>query len=875
MAVRINEYQQQTSVDGRGYTPRANGIHVDDSMARAGMQLGQALQQTANTVAEVQQREEQEDAKVWTASTLAQAQSAQQQKFIEMQDQAGDGAPEFTQKFNDQFTKYEESVLASAPNETSKKFLRDGLTRLRVSMTGDAISFQSGERRKWRVQTGKDAIDATAATMARDPSRLPVTLAEQRAMIDSYDIPAEAKRGLKEYLDETVSTAAVLGEAERNPAVAQKKLAARLGIDHTQVAGATGSADVVWQRMIGRESGGHQTTAGGAPLTSPKGAVGIAQILPETGPEAARYANLPWDEGRFRTDADYNAALGRAYFNEMNRRYQSPALAAAAYNAGPGAVNNWIEKFGDPRKGEISVAEFAAKIPYKETRDYVAAVAAPGSATLADVGTEAAPGQQTGDLAYDLLPVPKVVQLLGQVNAELDKHQAQFRSFVASREQDDLAAFGDGKQPPQPLTAGEFVGAYGDVEGMQRWTRYQSAQQYSTELAGLATKTPEEMAAIVKAREPQAGPGYASQAPMQATLVRAANATLQARAADPIGFAISSGLTDQKPLDLSNTQAFAAGLSARVGLAQTMSQKYQTPYTLLTKQEAAQLSATMGGLTAPEKGALLQQIRGALPNNRAYLSIMSSIRPDSPVTAIAGSILVQQRPVQVSSTGWFSRGQAMPADQVALRIIEGEDILNPGKADAKSDGKPKLPMPSDGDLRAQWTGVVGDAYRGSPQTEADSYQAFRAFYAAEMARRGKYDGELDREVAQLAAKAVTGGVSDVHGASTVLPWGMPETEFLDAARGQWDAVAKANGLADPFDAVQLQAVANGRYAVVQGLDIVRGKGGEPLYITIPTNTQPRAVNPTPETSAMPNAPATGILQGLAPILGSAFGGASP
>lgn len=869
MAVRINEYQQQIVPNSLGVTPHASGVRVDDSAARAGMDVARALQTTAGVMEQInaqKQREEEEDAKVWTASTMAKAQAAQQQTFIEMQDAAGDGAPEFTQKFNDQFTKYEESVLANAPNETSKKFLSDGMTRLRVSMTGDAIQFQTGERRKWRVQTGKEAIDATAATMARDPSRLAVSLAEQRAMIDSYDIPAEAKRGLKEYLDETVSTAAVLGEAERNPAVAQKKLAARLGIDHTQVAGPTGSADVVWSRMIQRESGGKQSTAGGTPTTSPKGAVGIAQIMPETGPEAARYANLPWDEGRFKNDADYNAALGRAYFNEMNRRYQSPALAAAAYNAGPGAVNDWIEKFGDPRKGEISVAEFAAKIPYKETRDYVAAVAAPGSATLADVGTEAAPGQQTGDLAYDLLPVPKVVALLGQVDAELNKQQAQFRSFVATREQDDLAAFGDGKQPPQPLTAGEFIGAYGDVEGMQRWTRYQTAQQYSTELSGLATKTPEEIAATVKAREPQAGPGYASSAPMHATLVRAANATLQARHDDPIAFAMSSGLTDQKPLDLTNAQAFTAGLSARVGLAQTMSQKYQTPYSLLTKSEATALSATMGGMTSPEKVQFLASIRGALPNARAYQSIMTSIRPDSPVTAIAGSILVQQNPVQVQAGGWFSRGQAMAPDQVAMRIIEGEDILNPAKADAKSDGKPKLPMPNESDLRAQWLDVVGDAYRGSAQTEADSYQAYRAFYAAEVARRGKYDGELDTGVAQLAAKAVTGGVADVNGAKTVMPWGMPETDFLDRAREQWDAVARANGLADPFDSVQLQAVSNGRYAVVQGLDVVRGKGGAPLFLTVTPATQARAPQPEPAPVEAP-ASLTSLVPGLGPSIG--------
>ena len=46
----------------------------------------------------------------------------------------------------------------------------------------------------------------------------------------------------------------------------------------------------------------------------------------------------------------YNARLGTEYLARMLDRYDgSYVLATAAYNAGPGRVDEWIETFGDPR----------------------------------------------------------------------------------------------------------------------------------------------------------------------------------------------------------------------------------------------------------------------------------------------------------------------------------------------------------------------------------------------------------------------------------------------------------------------------------------------------------------------------------------------
>lgn len=123
--------------------------------------------------------------------------------------------------------------------------------------------------------------------------------------------------------------------------------------------------------IIQQESQGRQFDPLGRPLTSNKGAIGIAQVMPGTAPEAAKLAGLPFDEQRYKTDAEYNKALGRAYFKKQVEDYGDVYLGIMAYNAGPGAVDKFIQKFGDPRKGEITMDDFIAKVPYAQTRNYV------------------------------------------------------------------------------------------------------------------------------------------------------------------------------------------------------------------------------------------------------------------------------------------------------------------------------------------------------------------------------------------------------------------------------------------------------------------------------------------------------------------------
>jgi hypothetical protein len=135
-----------------------------------------------------------------------------------------------------------------------------------------------------------------------------------------------------------------------NPA-APKYVTTPAGAVSTLVSGGGGdpasTAGDLFSRVLSAESGGRQFGANGQPLTSSAGAVGIAQVMPNTGPEAARLAGVQWDPERYRSDPAYNAQIGRAYFEQQLQQFGDPAKAAAAYNAGPGRVQQAVLRYGD------------------------------------------------------------------------------------------------------------------------------------------------------------------------------------------------------------------------------------------------------------------------------------------------------------------------------------------------------------------------------------------------------------------------------------------------------------------------------------------------------------------------------------------------
>lgn len=93
------------------------------------------------------------------------------------------------------------------------------------------------------------------------------------------------------------------------------------------------------------------------PKTSPKGALGPMQVMPETARDPG-FGIRPWN-GKTQEDL---ARVGRQYAAVLNARYKGDkAKVLAAYNAGPGRVDNLVDKYG---------AEWRSHLP-DETKKYV------------------------------------------------------------------------------------------------------------------------------------------------------------------------------------------------------------------------------------------------------------------------------------------------------------------------------------------------------------------------------------------------------------------------------------------------------------------------------------------------------------------------
>lgn len=271
------------------------------------------------------------------------------------------------------------SSLEFAAEQFEALFLQQVLKQMRKA--GDVLSADNPMRSR-ELDTMRDFYDGMLAE----------TLASKR-QTGIADMLVQQLSGNRDQLA-AIDEAAV---SARGADLPQRSMSLSDPLRQTWQRG-TETVSSVWQRgfanfrslvnsIIQHESGGR------VDAVSPKGALGVMQLMPDTAKDMAVELGLAFSESRLTRDAGYNTQLGSAYLKKMLDRYDGEqTLAVAAYNAGPGRVDEWLQRNGDPRNGNISVSNWIERIPFRETRDYArkifndmqaAAPAAPAPTTTA------------------------------------------------------------------------------------------------------------------------------------------------------------------------------------------------------------------------------------------------------------------------------------------------------------------------------------------------------------------------------------------------------------------------------------------------------------------------------------------------------------
>ncbi len=193
-------------------------------------------------------------------------------------------------------------------------------------------------------------------------------------------------RDLREFKDRVLQEEALYGQAEAMgivKAVARSGLPARqqrrLSVAIVREAQHNGVDPLLVVAVIRCESGFDNYAV------SPVGAMGLMQVMPDTGAYLAELRGEELGKTANLFDPELNVELGTAYLADLIKQFKTLERALVAYNAGPGAAEKILAKRETRRK-------FVAGYPKKVVAEFRKLKAA---FQLQQARAQAEPGRET------------------------------------------------------------------------------------------------------------------------------------------------------------------------------------------------------------------------------------------------------------------------------------------------------------------------------------------------------------------------------------------------------------------------------------------------------------------------------------------------
>lgn len=429
----------------------------------------------------------------------------------------------------------------------------------------------------------------------------------------------------------------------------------------------------------------------------------------------------------------------------------------AAYNGGRKGVDDAISSGGD-WQAKAGVKDYLAKARLEANK----------TGTPMDYGT---PMQH--------------LHANNAAEAMIEKGRVNFKVGLESAYKDQHAQAYNTGNPGEPIPLSTFNQAYGE-HGPEMHASYQDNISHAVQAFSIRDMPTANINKLLEDEKPKDNsPDAEREWKQYDELVKAAKFASDTREKDPIAAAARMGLP-VSPVDWSNPVKAAVEIAKRTSVSAQMESNYGTPPSVLTKDEAENLSNTFQSMPVKDSLKFMTTLHQSAPEG--YRLAMQQIMPKDPVTALAG--------LYASTNIVYHDGDnavLVDGHDNAQTILEGNRLLNPTDADKKSmpENQAALFKPKKTDFETEFNAAIGNAFSQRPQEQAMAYQAAMGFYAGSVAKNGKPDSEID--LINQSIKAATGGIINFNGGQVIPPYQMPEDLFVNAITKKFTSAVADSG----------------------------------------------------------------------------------
>lgn len=557
--------------------------------------------------------------------------------------------------------------------------------------------------------------------------------------------------------------------------------------------------------VVPTESGGNNAAV------SEKGALGVSQILPGTARDVARQLGLAdvaaLDDGalkaRLLSDEALNYRLGSAYFQQMVTRYAGSVPAAlAAYNAGPGRADKWLQQAVEQFGPGFTPAQFAQVVDIKETKDYIGKVAKATGGDMTGAGlspdgrlrTANAVGARIDGVDTEGIRVAREIARADRITyapAEILKNGNEpDPATTAKWEQDQIAA-----------------AAHGDIEAAKALREYRFRQTMQPVVRQAYASPPAQLDNVIAAEEArQAGRPVLQDEVNRLAALREVRDEVKKRAhAEPVRLLSRAQLAPFVPLDpaaAANDPNFAAALSARGAQGAAAQRLYQGSASPFLSEEATALKGRYANAGPNERFQLIRTMAESLPDASLGDAVVAVTGSQD---ALVSARIIRERP------------------ELGREVMQGAELRKSKEVNERATAVQP----------AFASKLGGQIYPDPAMQKAVETAAINLYVARAGANQTLYDTP-DTSAVEKAIEDITGPIVRRNGVKTPIAPGIEPGRFIGALDHLTQADVNMMGGAVDRNGQPVTPSDISRYAVLKPL-----APGSPLYVVGMRDTNAR------------------------------------